>query len=722
MKHTILIFILSFSLLKLSAQDNVGIGTLTPNANALLDLETSNKGLLIPRLSTAQRLAIAGLGATEKALLVFDTDLNTFFYWDATQWVGFPLDNDASNELQNLVLQNDSILINNGAGIDVSGLLDNTDNQNLSFSNDTLYIENGNWIYAPDNVNDADFDATNELQLLSFDTDSVYLSNGNAIALTNLQDGTGTDDQILSLSNDTLYLENGGYVVLVDNVNDADFDSTNEIQDLTLQNDSVLISGGNGIDISGLSGGTDDQNLTSATLSAANILTINIENGNATTVDLSSLDNNTQSQDDDWYEYGTTNVPDNINDNLFTDGKVSIGLNTNVATLNVERSLLVSSDDSNAFNTNSSGIVVGDSNTVTFTSPGISVGNNNSISGNPNVVANFGSYNRAVGSADLNGGMLVGNHDTIIYSGWDNEVYVTGYQNYLQSSGSNNTMFLYGKNNRLLGSGNNRFAYTIGKNNILSFSGSNNSAYIVGNDNSINAPTSAYSSIIIGNNDTIIRSNNSVLIGFDNLISSNESYNYLFGESIEVDADHTFAIGKNIFLNNNGVMALSDGNLGSTTLTSTTNYQFISRFQGGYSLFSNATLTSGVTLAAGGGAWANISDKNKKENFQDIDKQEVLNKLSAFKIYNWNYKSQDKAIRHIGPFAQDFYSAFNLGTSEKSIVTSDISGVNMVAIQALDENNKQLKKQVETLQTENEAIKLQLQQLEEKLNLLLDKD
>ena len=33
------------------AQQNVGIGTTTPNANAILDLSSSNKGLLIPRLS-----------------------------------------------------------------------------------------------------------------------------------------------------------------------------------------------------------------------------------------------------------------------------------------------------------------------------------------------------------------------------------------------------------------------------------------------------------------------------------------------------------------------------------------------------------------------------------------------------------------------------------------------------------------------------------------------
>jgi len=37
----------------------VGIGTASPNANALLDLTSTAKGLLLPRLTTAQRDAIS---------------------------------------------------------------------------------------------------------------------------------------------------------------------------------------------------------------------------------------------------------------------------------------------------------------------------------------------------------------------------------------------------------------------------------------------------------------------------------------------------------------------------------------------------------------------------------------------------------------------------------------------------------------------------------------
>lgn len=72
---------------------NIGINDtgVAPNPFALLDISstTNDKGLLIPRLSTADRMAIAGLGATEDGLLVYDTTTRSFWHWDGAllQWV-----------------------------------------------------------------------------------------------------------------------------------------------------------------------------------------------------------------------------------------------------------------------------------------------------------------------------------------------------------------------------------------------------------------------------------------------------------------------------------------------------------------------------------------------------------------------------------------------------------------------------------------------------------
>ncbi len=49
----------------------------------------------------------------------------------------------------------------------------------------------------------------------------------------------------------------------------------------------------------------------------------------------------------------------------------------------------------------------------------------------------------------------------------------------------------------------------------------------------------------------------------------------------------------------------------------------------------------------------------------------------------WNYRSQDAAIRHIGPVAQDFYAAFGVGEDDRHISTIDADGVALAAIQGL---------------------------------------
>lgn len=68
----------------LSAQNNVGIGTNTPDPSALLDMTSTTKGFLAPRVTTAQRIAIP---APAEGLLVYDTDVSVFYYWDGTMWV-----------------------------------------------------------------------------------------------------------------------------------------------------------------------------------------------------------------------------------------------------------------------------------------------------------------------------------------------------------------------------------------------------------------------------------------------------------------------------------------------------------------------------------------------------------------------------------------------------------------------------------------------------------
>jgi hypothetical protein len=85
---------LSFSLIMnvLNAQ-NVGINTTTPDASAALDITATDKGMLVPRLTTTQRTAISSPAI---GLLVFDTTLGQFYFYSGSAWTAIPLSNTTS--------------------------------------------------------------------------------------------------------------------------------------------------------------------------------------------------------------------------------------------------------------------------------------------------------------------------------------------------------------------------------------------------------------------------------------------------------------------------------------------------------------------------------------------------------------------------------------------------------------------------------------------------
>lgn len=62
---------------------NVGIGTGSPNSNAVLDINSSTKGVLFPRMTTAQRLSIV---LPPNGLVVYDTGKNELYHYAGTVW------------------------------------------------------------------------------------------------------------------------------------------------------------------------------------------------------------------------------------------------------------------------------------------------------------------------------------------------------------------------------------------------------------------------------------------------------------------------------------------------------------------------------------------------------------------------------------------------------------------------------------------------------------
>jgi len=66
-----------------TAQDNVGIGILNPDPSAILDITSTNKGLLVPRMDSLQRNAIA---TPANGLVVYDNSYGCFYYYKSTTW------------------------------------------------------------------------------------------------------------------------------------------------------------------------------------------------------------------------------------------------------------------------------------------------------------------------------------------------------------------------------------------------------------------------------------------------------------------------------------------------------------------------------------------------------------------------------------------------------------------------------------------------------------
>ena len=143
--------------------------------------------------------------------------------------------------------------------------------------------------------------------------------------------------------------------------------------------------------------------------------------------------------------------------------------------------------------------------------------------------------------------------------------------------------------------------------------------------------------------------------------------------------------------------------------------EFAVRSTGGARFITNTFGSTGVTLAAGGSAWSAVSARSTKENFTKVNAVEVLEKVASMPIEEWNYKAQEDSIRHIGPMAEDFREAFNVGDFEGRITSTDADGVALAAIQGLNEKLEETQSELAEKQAEIDSLKAQYNALEQRL-------
>ncbi len=112
-----LIFMLFFVI----SEAQIGINTQTPDASAALEItspSSGSKGLLIPRLSTLLR---TGMASPADGLLVYDTDIKLFYYFEATlnKWLAvnaWQTDVTSTPTPTNVIYTNATVVTNVGIG------------------------------------------------------------------------------------------------------------------------------------------------------------------------------------------------------------------------------------------------------------------------------------------------------------------------------------------------------------------------------------------------------------------------------------------------------------------------------------------------------------------------------------------------------------------------------------------------------------------------------
>ena len=63
----------------------VGIGTTTPDSSSMLDIESTDKGILIPRMTEAQKILVS---SPVSGLLIYQTDEEAgFYFYDGADWL-----------------------------------------------------------------------------------------------------------------------------------------------------------------------------------------------------------------------------------------------------------------------------------------------------------------------------------------------------------------------------------------------------------------------------------------------------------------------------------------------------------------------------------------------------------------------------------------------------------------------------------------------------------
>jgi len=678
-----------------------GIGTTTPNSSSLLDIVSTSKGILIPRMTKNQRDAIA---SPAQGLLIYQTNSTPgFYYYDGSAWSAVTPKRGANKTLSNLTAPT-AVNVDLLPAADYAQSLGSTVHQwdNLyllgsvylggarflgSNAGTGLYNTNVGADAGINNSTGSGNTATGHTALYSTTTGSNNTANGDRALYSNT---TGYANVALGVG--ALYKNVGGHRLVA-------------IGDSALFNEN-----GAGLGYNTAVG--------SYALYSNTTGDINTALGNA------ALFHNTTGSQNTALGAGA------LGSNTIGSYNTSVGMNTlagnttgnyNTATGWVTLQVNTTGSDNTAYG---SEILVNNTTGSSNTANGVSVlyynttGNTNTANGfNALHYNTTGNTNTANGANALRSNTTSSNNTALGYSagaanttGFSNTVVgaLALYSNTTQSNivaVGDSALYNNGGSSSLDGTAN----AAVGSKALF--------ANTTGRANSAFGFQSGYS------NTTGIHNTSCGYQGIYTLTtgSDNTSLGYTAGFNLTTGANNTF-VGSGADCGTQGTVTNSTAIGNGASVTNSNNFVFgngsVTKWGFGHTANSGNIVDFVNTTAklTTGGAWTNASDRKLKDRFEKLESKDILDKVNQLDIQRWHYIADGEPTTHIGPIAQDFHEAFGVG-DDTTISTIDPSGVALLAIQELSKKNDE--KDAEIAQQQNQ-LSAQQKQIDDLKNTVLD--
>lgn len=640
--------------ISLAAQAQMAItndGT-TPHPSAMLHIKSTTRGLLMPRLTSAQRNAI---DAPANGLMVYDTDLGaTLFFRQGTGWVQMITNASASTN---------SWSTTGNVGLSSSNFLGTLDNTPLIFKvNNTLAGYLGSRaIYLGTNAGkNYDFtgsDPTNIGIGVSANENAKGLQN-IAIGSFSLQNSVAGMNENIALGNDAMRNAIGGsYNIAIGN---------NALQSVNTAGAEYNIALGER-SLTQLTGGTGNIGIGRRAMFQANNVNNNIAVGDSALAFNETGSRNTAvgskvaykltgSSEIVAFGYEAMQNASSGNENtavgyqaLRTNAgnrNTAIGYKALATNSSGTQNTLVGVNSLSLNTTGSNNTVVGSEILTTATN------------GNGNVGIGYRALKFISGSANV----AIGNRVLEEYTSGDSLVAV-GCQLAHLRSGAASKLVLVGSNMLILNE--QAVLRTIGVGVGQMNNASTGSDNILVGFNNFNTNTSLNNVVAIGANlgSTASSVDNVVMLGYD------------------ISGVHNNAVYLGNTSTTRWLMGRESNNVGFALQVGT-----------------NALNGNGAGLTAGG-TWTNACDSSLKTDISALNRIELLEKIANLPITQWRYKGTNEY--HIGPMAQDFKAIFNVGVDDKSISAIDPGGIALAAIQQLLIDNEIIKERIEELKAVN---------------------